>query len=80
MSGLPVEASEAVTGRNSPVTPRTKPTDKLPRVVRGGSWLHTSAAVVRAALRFNYTSLVRYDYIGVRCSQRGCKQPLKGEP
>ncbi|MBI5637005.1 MAG: SUMF1/EgtB/PvdO family nonheme iron enzyme [Nitrospinae bacterium] len=38
------------------------------RVLRGGSWF-ASAFYLRAALRFNYDPVIRYNYIGFRCSQ-----------
>ena len=55
-----------------------KPTDTLPRVFRGGSWYSTSATSVRAACRNGYTPMGRNLGIGFRCSQRGCRMPLKG--
>ena len=39
------------------------------RVYRGGSWYYTSAALVRAAVRFDDTPLYRGDSIGFRCSR-----------
>ena len=55
-------------------------TDKLYRVVRGGSWNNSSATNVRAAYRLVSTPLNRDNYIGFRCSQRGCRMPLKVQP
>ena len=65
------------------MTPRTKKpkpsTDKIPRVVRGGSWHYATATNVRAALRDVSTPMGRYfSYIGFRTTQAGCRQILKG--
>ena len=53
-----------------------KPTDPRLRVFRGGAWVYTSAAVVRAAYRYDITPSIRANNVGVRCAQRGCRQPV----
>ena len=58
-------------------TKQPKP-DTTPRVFRGGSWINSSASVVRAAYRGGNTPLVRSVNIGFRCAQSGARQPLKG--
>lgn len=71
-------------GRNTTVTPRTKkpkpPTDRIPRVVRGGSWDYSSASIVRAAFRIGDTPSNRDLDLGFRCAQRGARMPLKVTP
>ena len=64
------------------MTTRTKqPTDKLPRVYRGGGWSSTDPSMLRSADRDGFTPAIRYNFfLGFRCAQRGCKQPLKGTP
>ena len=63
-------------GRNTTMTSPTKPTDTLPRVFRGGSWNSSSASLVRAACRFDFSPSIRNNYIGFRCAQRGCRQQV----
>lgn len=61
------------------MTPAIKPkTDNLYRVFRGGAWYGTSATNVRAAYRYDYAPMDRYNFIGFRCAQRGCRQILRG--
>lgn len=63
------------------MTTRTKqPTDKLPRVLRGGGWYFSDPSVFRSADRDWDTPADRGHNLGFRCAQRGCKQPLKGTP
>lgn len=50
----------------------------LHRVLRGGSWLDSSAADFRAACPVINTPLFRYDDNGFRTTQSGCCQVLKG--
>jgi formylglycine-generating enzyme required for sulfatase activity len=50
--------------------PKPKP-DNLPRVYRGGSWFSTSATLVRAASRYDFTSSIRHYIFGFRCVLRG---------
>lgn len=60
---------------------RTKPTDNIFRVRRGGSWDNSSATIVRAAFRYDCTPTFRLSNIGFRCAQRGSRQPMgKGTP
>jgi formylglycine-generating enzyme required for sulfatase activity len=50
----------------------TQPTnDKLPRVIRGGSWGHTVPAVVRAANRVTNTPSSRSNIVGFRTALAG---------
>ena len=61
----------------SPTKPPKPPTDTFRRVLRGGgSWIITSASIVRAAYRIGNTPSYRYNYIGFRCAQRGCRQQI----
>ena len=59
---------------------RTKPTDNIFRVFRGGAWNSDDAARVRAAFRYGYTPSLRHNYIGFRCAQRGARMTLKVTP
>ena len=60
---------------------RTKPTDNIFRVVRGGGWDDDDAAWVRAAYRYASAPAYRSYFLGFRCAQRGARQPLgKGTP
>ena len=61
----------------------TKPpttTDNRLRVCRGGGWIDSGAAGVRAAIRNRSAPAVRdgYDSLGFRLTQSGCRLPLKG--
>ena len=51
-------------------------TDKRLRVYRGWSWFSTSATIVRAAYRIDFTPSLRYGHIGFRTAQRGARQPV----
>ena len=53
---------------------RTKPTDNIFRVFRGGGW--GNGALVRAAYRNDSTPTNRGSSIGFRCAQRGCRQQI----
>ena len=57
-------------------TPK-QPTDKLPRVNRGGGWNHTDPSVLRSADRIRNTPAYRNYYLGFRTAQTGCRQILK---
>lgn len=69
-----------LTGRNRGVTaPTEQSTEQSPvntphRVFRGGSWINTTAVVVRAAYRDVVTPMYRYFNFGFRTAQRGCCQ------
>jgi formylglycine-generating enzyme required for sulfatase activity len=58
----------------------TKPkTDNRSRVLRGGAWGNFDAAWVRAAARSAGAPALRYDSLGFRLTQTGCRQQiLKG--
>ncbi|MFT5324875.1 MAG: sulfatase activating formylglycine-generating enzyme [Planctomycetaceae bacterium] len=49
----------------------------VPRVVRGGSWVH-SARLVRAASRFGISPGERFDALGFRCSSSGSEPAGEG--
>lgn len=57
---------------NNPKTP----TDNLYRVYRGGTWLSSSASIVRAAYRNDDAPSYRLVNVGFRCAQRGAKMPV----
>ena len=58
------------------MTPTPKPTDNRLRVIHGGSWAVSSASVVRAAFRYDYSPSYRDDSIGFRTAQLGCRQQV----
>ena len=58
----------------------TQRTDNIHRVYRGGSWVYSTATVVRAAVRNVITPSLRDYYIGFRTAQRGVRQILKDTP
>ena len=55
---------------------KRKPADPPRRVLRGGTWEYPTASYMRAAYRDDYSPLFRYFFIGFRCAQRGCRQPV----
>lgn len=66
--------------------PTKQPTDTLSRVTRvtrvsrGGGWGYTDPSMFRSAYRNGYTPAVRFNFLGFRCAQTGCRQQvLKGE-
>lgn len=58
----------------------TPPKDNRPRGFRGGGWHYATANGVRAAFRYVITQPYRYNYIGFRTAQCGCRQILKVNP
>ena len=66
--------------RNPTMTSPTKPKkDNLYRVYRGGgAWYSDDAARVRAASRFRDAPAVKYDFLGFRLIQSGCRQQVLG--
>jgi formylglycine-generating enzyme required for sulfatase activity len=61
-------------------TPTKQPTDKLPRVSRGGGWYNTVPSVFHSAYRIKNTHAHRYINLGFRCVQTGCRQVLTVNP
>jgi formylglycine-generating enzyme required for sulfatase activity len=52
------------------------PTDTFRRVIHGGSWYYSTASVVRAAYRNDFTPSNRGNLIGFRLTQSGCRQQV----
>ena len=55
---------------------RPEAPDNRSRLFRGGSWINTTAVVVRAAYRDVVTPTYRYFNFGFRTVQTGCRQFL----
>ena len=79
LAGLPTHPDRvlpSIEGRKTTVT-RIKPkTDNFPRVIRGGGWFDSDAAEVRAADAAEVRAADRYNGLGFRCAQRGCRQQV----
>ena len=57
-------------------TPAKQPTDKLPRVFRGGGWGYSDPSLFRSAYRYGIAPANRSSDLGFRCAQRGCHQQI----
>ena len=60
------------------MTSRTKTTDDLPRVFRGGAWINCDADAVSVGYGGWNAPTYRYKSLGFRLTQTGCRLPLKG--
>ena len=58
------------------MTTRTKATDTLRRVFRGGGWSGTDPSMFRSADRFRITPADRNFDLGFRCAQRGVRMTI----
>jgi formylglycine-generating enzyme required for sulfatase activity len=61
------------------MTSPKQPENDVPSVLRGGGRHNNHPVYVRAANRVRYTSSLRNDYAGFRCTLRG-REPVRENP